>query len=331
MTTSTHLLRQPALPAAVRHPAAQRLQRQPVQERDGAVRGLQRLQFRRGRSAVQRDRLGRVHPAVLRALRARRASSPTCATRRGSSAWSRRRDRHHDASARSGCCSPGRASLTDTLAIPLMMLALFAMGVHSTFFGPIKYAILPQHLNERRSARRHRAGRGGDLHRDPRSARSWPAGSRSKWAAAGVIVTAMIGYLTSRQVPAAPRRTSEVEPLDFHFVRSFDRAGAQHHARPRGCSYAILAISFFWTIGAVLFIQFPPLAKNVLTAEQGSRQPVPGDLLDRGGDRLGLDQRAAQGHGLGALFARLGDRDGRCSSSASTSSAAPGAPSPTAR
>src|SRR3546814_16421410 len=36
----------------------------------------------------------------------------------------------------------------DGLAIPLMLLALFAMGVHSTFFGPIKYAILPQHLRE---------------------------------------------------------------------------------------------------------------------------------------------------------------------------------------
>ena len=34
------------------------------------------------------------------------------------------------------------------IAIPLMMAALFAMGVHSTFFGPIKYAILPQHLGE---------------------------------------------------------------------------------------------------------------------------------------------------------------------------------------
>src|SRR3546814_20735376 len=32
------------------------------------------------------------------------------------------------------------------VAIPLRMLALFAMGIHSTFFGPIKYAILPQHL-----------------------------------------------------------------------------------------------------------------------------------------------------------------------------------------
>src|SRR3546814_21160686 len=34
------------------------------------------------------------------------------------------------------------------LAIPLLLVALFAMGVHSTFFGPIKYAILPQHLHD---------------------------------------------------------------------------------------------------------------------------------------------------------------------------------------
>ena len=32
--------------------------------------------------------------------------------------------------------------------IPLMLAAVFAMGVHSTFFGPIKYAILPQHLRK---------------------------------------------------------------------------------------------------------------------------------------------------------------------------------------
>jgi MFS family permease len=30
---------------------------------------------------------------------------------------------------------------------------------------------------------------------------------------------------------------------------------------------AIIAISFFWTIGSVLIIQFPPLVKNVLTAD----------------------------------------------------------------
>ena len=42
----------------------------------------------------------------------------------------------------------------------------------------------------------------------------------------------------------------------------------RHTMHRREVFYAILAISFFWTIGAVLFIQFPPLAKNVLMASK---------------------------------------------------------------
>src|SRR5688572_30292383 len=107
---------------------------------------------------------------------------------------------------------------TDTIAIPLLLLALFAMGVHSTFFGPIKYAILPQHLREDEVL----AGTG-----------LVEAGTYiailfgtilAGWipveaAAGGVLVTAVVGYLVSRQVPTAPAQ-GEVEPIDFHFIRS---------------------------------------------------------------------------------------------------------------
>ncbi len=151
------------------------------------------------------------------------------------------------------------------VAIPLLMLALFAMGVHSTFFGPIKYAILPQHLREDEVL----AGTG-----------LVEAGTYiailfgtilAGWipveaAAAGVVVTAMIGYFVARQVPEAPAQ-GEVEPLDFHFVRS-SVALVRNTSHDRRVFLAIMAISFFWTIGAVLFIQFPPLAKNVLTASK---------------------------------------------------------------
>src|SRR5690606_35868322 len=40
-----------------------------------------------------------------------------------------------------------RGVAVEQFAIPLVLLALFAMGLHSTFFGPIKYATLPQHLH----------------------------------------------------------------------------------------------------------------------------------------------------------------------------------------
>ena len=85
-------------------------------------------------------------------------------------------------------------------------------------------------------------------------------------AAAAVIVTAIIGYLVACQVPEAPAQ-GEVEPLDFHFVRSSITL-VRNTSHDRRVFLAIMAISFFWTIGAVLFIQFPPLAKNVLTASK---------------------------------------------------------------
>ena len=47
-----------------------------------------------------------------------------------------------------GLLLAARGVQIEGLAIPLMFVALFAMGVHSTFFGPIKYAILPQHLHK---------------------------------------------------------------------------------------------------------------------------------------------------------------------------------------
>ena len=155
--------------------------------------------------------------------------------------------------------------LTTAVAIPLMLVALFAMGVHSTFFGPIKYAILPQHLHKEEVL----AGTGlveagtyiailfGTI------LAGWiPV----QWAAAGIMLTALVGYLTSRQVPPAPPIEPD-QPIDRHIIRS-SIALVRNTMHQHEVFYAILAISFFWTIGAVLFIQFPPLAKNVLLAEK---------------------------------------------------------------
>jgi MFS family permease len=152
-----------------------------------------------------------------------------------------------------------------TVAIPLLMLALFAMGVHSTFFGPIKYAILPQHLHD------HEVLAGTGLVEAGTYIAILFGTILAGWipvevAAGGVIGTAIIGYLVARQVPEAPAQ-GEVEPLDFHFVRS-SIALVRNTSHDRRVFLAIMAISFFWTIGAVLFIQFPPLAKNVLTASK---------------------------------------------------------------
>ena len=155
--------------------------------------------------------------------------------------------------------------LTQVVAIPLMLLALFAMGVHSTFFGPIKYAILPQHL------KREEVLSGTGLV-EAGTYVAILAGTilagyiQVEVAAIVVLVTACIGFLVSKQVPPAPPFEKD-QVVDRHIIRSSITL-IRNTMHQREVFYAILAISFFWTIGAVLFIQFPPLAKNVLMASK---------------------------------------------------------------
>jgi hypothetical protein len=151
------------------------------------------------------------------------------------------------------------------LAIPLMLLGVTAMGVHSTFFGPIKYAILPQHLR----AEEVLAGTGlveAGTYMAILAGTILAGWISVQWAALGVVITALLGYVASRQIPAAPPM-GQCEPLDFHFVRS-SIALVRNTMHDRRVFLAIIAISVFWAIGSVLIIQFPPLAKDVLSASK---------------------------------------------------------------
>lgn len=148
-------------------------------------------------------------------------------------------------------------------SITLMFIALFAMGVHSTFFGPIKYGILPQHLEEQEvlgGTGLVEAGTyiailtgtivGGIL--DPRIS------------AIGVIVVAIIGRAAAQYVPPAPPEAdAPCGTIDWNIFRSSWRLVRDTMHIPR-LFLAIMAISFFWAIGAVLASQFPPMVKNAL-------------------------------------------------------------------
>ena len=151
--------------------------------------------------------------------------------------------------------------------IPLMLAAVGLMGVHSTFFGPIKYAILPQHLHKDEVL-----GGTGLVEAGTYIAillGTILAGSLSAhppYAAAATVGFAVIGYLAGRQVPPAPP-AAERMPFNWHIIHaSIDLVSATMHIRR--LFLAICSISFFWTIGAVLIIIFPPLVKNVLGANE---------------------------------------------------------------
>ncbi len=157
----------------------------------------------------------------------------------------------------------------------LLLVALFAMGVHSTFFGPIKYAILPQHMQDDEvlgatglvEAGTYVAILGGTLLGGILVVED-ANGFHAIWAAVGVLVIALIGRWVGGMVPPAlPDPDAPGFKMDWHIVRASIRlVNATLHI-PR-LFLAILAISFFWSMGAVLAAQFPPLVKNALGADQ---------------------------------------------------------------
>ncbi|GAA4035139.1 MFS transporter [Sphingomonas rosea] len=169
--------------------------------------------------------------------------------------------------------------------IPSLLVALTAMGIHSTFFGPIKYAILPQHLERDEvlggtglvEAGTYIAILGGTILGGLLVVQDADGTYHAEYAALCVLLVALAGRVAGQFIPAAPPSTEDSgtvnDPdlpkaeLDWHVVRaSINLVKATMHV-PR-LFVAIMAISFFWAIGAVLAAQFPPLVKNVFGGDQ---------------------------------------------------------------
>ena len=152
-----------------------------------------------------------------------------------------------------------------SLGIILMLGSVLCLGIHATFFGPIKYAILPQHLHEDEvlggtglvEAGTYLAVLIGTV------AAGWISIEATAWAVLGI---ALIGWFVARFIPPAPRQGPELE-INFNPITSSWRLISHTMHIPR-LFLAICSISFFWALGAVLIITFPPLVKNMLTASQ---------------------------------------------------------------
>ncbi|WP_448658892.1 MFS transporter [Sphingomonas sp. CJ99] len=151
--------------------------------------------------------------------------------------------------------------------IVMMLAAVLGLGVHSTFFGPIKYAILPQHLDDDEVL-------GGTGLVEAATYLSILMGTVTagfvardiELAAALVLIVAVIGWFTGRMVPPAPRVGPRLK-LNYNPITASWRLITATMHIPR-LFLAICAISFFWTIGSVLIITFTPLVKNVLTSDE---------------------------------------------------------------
>lgn len=151
----------------------------------------------------------------------------------------------------------------------LLLFLLFCMGIHSTFFGPVKYAILPQALNDHELV-------GGNALVEMGTFVAILLGTLTAGflldkgdahnAAIVVVFTAVVGYLFSRGIPQAPASEPDLK-LNFNPWGETWRVVAI--AREKHSVFlSVMAISWFWFLGAGYLTQFPNFAKETLNADK---------------------------------------------------------------
>jgi hypothetical protein len=158
-----------------------------------------------------------------------------------------------------------------TQNLSLLLGALFLGGVQSALFGPVKYAILPQHLNETEIV-----GGNGMVEMGTSIAillgmvyGGWMI-TQPGWGVAGVAVSAMAfsaaGIVVSRFIPRSPPPEPGLR-INWNPLTETWR-NLRFTAQNRTVWNAILGISWFWFYGAMFITQFPNLSKNVLGAAE---------------------------------------------------------------
>ncbi len=151
-------------------------------------------------------------------------------------------------------------------SLVVLFLGLFLLGLHSTLFGPVKYAILPQHLKPEELVGGNALIEAGTfvaiLVGTLLGGLLAGSGDGTTWITVVGLAIAIGGYLASRAIPVAvppaPTLAISANPLtetwrNIHFARENQTV-----------FLSIMGISWFWLFGALLLAQFPAYTKNVL-------------------------------------------------------------------
>lgn len=156
--------------------------------------------------------------------------------------------------------------------LPLMFLALFAMGTHSAIFGPVKYSILPQALHEDELVGGNALVEMGTflaILAGTIGAGMMMSGSAyANWVAGAIVLVACVGYLASRGIPRAHAAMPELK-LDWNIFRqswSILRLGLQQQTP--SVSRSLVGNSWFWFLGAIYLTQIPAYAKEWLHGDE---------------------------------------------------------------
>ncbi|MBX3654039.1 MAG: MFS transporter [Ramlibacter sp.] len=152
-------------------------------------------------------------------------------------------------------------------SVPILLACTFLMGVHSTLFGPVKFAYLPHHLGERELT-------GGNGMVEMGTFVAILLGN----VAGGLIIAvpeigahhvgfacvglAVVGRVVSHYIPASPATDPGLKINWNPFTETWRNLRLAHQNIV--VFRSLLGISWMWFFGAVFLSQFPSFAKEVL-------------------------------------------------------------------
>jgi 1-acyl-sn-glycerol-3-phosphate acyltransferase len=156
-------------------------------------------------------------------------------------------------------------------ALPVLLTALFLMGVHSAFLGPVKYSILPQLVEADELVQSNALvemgtflailggtiGGGVLVLLEPNGA----------WYVAGsILFISLLGMATSLRVPRLPSGDPSVRLHRNPLTPTLEILRITKQTR--AVFLSVLGISWFWFFGAVLLSVLPVYARDTLHAQE---------------------------------------------------------------
>ncbi len=153
----------------------------------------------------------------------------------------------------------------------LLYLAVFLMGVHSTLFGPVKYAYLPQHLLDEELTGGNGLVEMGTF--VAILAGTMAAGFLARGASGGAtgvaiacLAVAVLGRVAAAFIPHSP---APAPGLAINWNPASETwANLRLAARDATVFHSVLGISWLWFVGSIFLTSFTPFTKDVLGGDE---------------------------------------------------------------
>jgi acyl-[acyl-carrier-protein]-phospholipid O-acyltransferase/long-chain-fatty-acid--[acyl-carrier-protein] ligase len=151
-----------------------------------------------------------------------------------------------------------------------LMFVLFALGTQATFFGPLKYAILPEHLHKNELIAGNgliEAGTFISILFGTILGGALILQKNGEYVISAIImIVALAGWYSSLFIPRTNNHQAELK-INYNFI-SETKNLLIYSKQNRGVFLCILGISWFWLFGATFLSELPVFAKDALHADQ---------------------------------------------------------------